>query len=154
MKMIQNIFHSGSGNRSGRGGSGAQPRIRSVFMRKDLLAIGLGTVLSGVTLFSSLAANTMVALHGHVPSIVARAKLQAQGQVDSEQVMTLSIGLPLRNRPALSNLLAQIYDPQSANYSHYLTPQEFTEHFGPTEQDYRAVMDFARQHGLTVTGTH
>jgi uncharacterized repeat protein (TIGR01451 family) len=152
--MIQNIFHSGSGNRSGRGGSGAQPRIRSVFMRKDLLAIGLGTVLSGVTLFSSLAANTMVALHGHVPSIVARAKLQAQGQVDSEQVMTLSIGLPLRNRPALSNLLAQIYDPKSANYSHYLTPQEFTEHFGPTEQDYRAVTDFARQHGLTVTGTH
>ncbi len=31
--------------------------------------------------------------------------------------------------------------------------QEFTERFGPTEEDYAAVIRFAEQNGLTVTGT-
>jgi uncharacterized repeat protein (TIGR03803 family) len=35
-----------------------------------------------------------------------------------------------------------------------LTAAEFAEQFGPTEQDYQAVMRFAEAHGLTVTGTH
>src|SRR5262249_12287567 len=37
---------------------------------------------------------------------------------------------------------------------HYLTPEEFTERFGPTEADYQKVIDFARAHGFTVTETH
>lgn len=150
--MIRNIFHLSSGNRSGQYRSGTQPRIRSAFMRKDLLAIGLGMVLSSATIFSSVAAP--VQLRGHVPSVVSKAKLQAQGEIDSEQTLTLSIGLPLRNREALTNFLEQVYDPKSQNYGHYLTPAQFTEHFGPTEQDYQAVIEFARKNGLTVTRTH
>jgi uncharacterized repeat protein (TIGR01451 family) len=122
-------------------------------MRKDLLAIGLGMVLSGVTLFSSLAAGNPVTLHGHVPSVVAHGQARAIGHVDAEKTVNLSLGLPLRNRPSLTNLLNQIYDPASANYAHYLTPQQFTEHFGPTEKDYQAVIQFARKNGLKVTGT-
>ena len=68
--------------------------------------------------------------------------------------MNLAIGLPLRNQEALTNLLQQIYDPASPNFHHYLTPEEFTAQFGPTEQDYQAVIDFARANGLTVIGTH
>ena len=37
------------------------------------------------------------------------------------------------------------------NYHHYLTPEQFTERFGPTEQDYQAVIAFAKANGLTVT---
>ncbi len=35
-----------------------------------------------------------------------------------------------------------------------MTPDQFTEKFGPTEQDYRAVVAFARRSGLEVTGTY
>jgi uncharacterized repeat protein (TIGR01451 family) len=154
MKMNQNIFHISSGNCSGDCQSGAQPRIRSAFMRKDLLAIGLGMVLSGVTLFSSLAADTAVALRGHVPSVVAQGQAQAEGNVDSEQAMDLSIGFPLRNRETITNLLEQLYDPKSPNFGHYLTPQQFTENFGPTEQDYQAMIEFAEKNDLKVTRTH
>ena len=122
-------------------------------MRKDLLAIGLGMVLSSVTVFSSSAQNA-VKLHGHVPAVVARGQSRAMSQVDDEKTVNLSIGLPLRNRTSLTNLLNQIYDPTSANYGHYLTPQQFTEHFAPSEQDYQAVIEFARKNGFKVTRTH
>jgi subtilase family serine protease len=46
------------------------------------------------------------------------------------------------------------HDPKSTNYHQYLTPQQFTERFGPTEQDYKALIEFAKANGLTVVGTH
>ena len=59
----------------------------------------------------------------------------------------------MRNCDALTNLLQQIYDPSSTNYQHYLSPEEFTAQFGPTESDYQAVINFARASGLSVTAT-
>ena len=91
-------------------------------------------------------------LHRHVPAAVAG--LSPVGNLPDTNRLNLAIGLPLRNREALTNLLRQIYDPASPNYHHYLTPQQFTERFGPTEKDYRAVVAFAKAHGLTVTATH
>ena len=35
-----------------------------------------------------------------------------------------------------------------------LTPPEFTALFGPTEQDYQAVISFAEANGLTVADKH
>ena len=64
--------------------------------------------------------------------------------------LTLAIGLPLRNQADLQALLLQLYDPTSTNYHRYLTPQEFTERFGPSEQDYEAVKAFAAANGLEV----
>src|SRR5579862_4697427 len=55
--------------------------------------------------------------------------------MDRSQHLNLAIGLPLRNREALNQVLRQIYDPTSPDYHHYLTPEQFTEQFGPTEQD-------------------
>ena len=68
--------------------------------------------------------------------------------------LNLAIGLPLRNRPALTNLLQQLYDPRSANFHRYLTPEQFTGKFGPTDADYQALISFAKSNNLTVTGTH
>ena len=90
-------------------------------MRKTLLTIGLGLALSGVTAFSSLAADAgLKTLHGHVPAVVS--KLQAMGLLPATTNLNLAIGLPLRNREALTNLLREIYDPASPNFHHYLTP--------------------------------
>lgn len=90
-------------------------------------------------------------LHGHVPAAVAH--LQPLGRYATNR-MHLTIGLPLRNQEALDELLRQIYDPASPNYRHYLTPEQFTEKFGPTEDDYEAVVAFAQANGLMVTGRH
>ena len=68
--------------------------------------------------------------------------------------MRLAVGLPLRNQPELENLLQQIADPTSPNFRQYLTPQQFAERFGPTEEDYQALAAFLRANGFTVTDTH
>ena len=99
--------------------------------------------------FTSGAAEQQV-VHVHMPA--ALAHLQPIGPLAGSQRLNLAIGLPLRNQEALTNLLQQIYDPASPNYHHYLTPEQFTERFGPTEQDYQAVIAFAKANGLTVTG--
>lgn len=91
-------------------------------------------------------------LHGHVPSAIAR--LTPEGRLQSAQHLKLAIGLPLRNQQALSSLLNQLYDPTSPNYRQYLTPAQFTERFGPTAQDYQAVVTFAKANGLAVTALH
>ncbi len=125
----------------------------TIFMRKSLTTIALGLALLGAALFLVAAAPPdRVSMRGHVPAVVSH--LQAKGRLAETNELYLAIGLPLRNQEALSNLLQQIYDQASPNYHHYLTPEEFTAQFGPTEQEYQAVVDFARQNGLAVAGTH
>ena len=91
-------------------------------------------------------------LSGHVPGVVAQ--LAPLGRLPSSNQLSLAIGVALRNQAALDDLLAQVYDPHSPNYHHYLTPSEFTERFGPTPADYQAVAQFAEAHGLQVTGRY
>jgi hypothetical protein len=90
-------------------------------------------------------------LPGHVPPVVS--SLTAKGLLPATRQLRLAIGLPLRDPAGLDNFLAQVYDPTSPNFRRFLTPEEFTARFGPTEQDYEAVKNFARTNGLTVTTT-
>jgi uncharacterized repeat protein (TIGR03803 family) len=60
----------------------------------------------------------------------------------------------LRNQESLTNLLEQLYDPTSPQYRHYLSSEQFAEKFGPTKQDYEAVIVYAKAQGLAVTATH
>jgi Pro-kumamolisin, activation domain/Divergent InlB B-repeat domain len=93
-------------------------------------------------------------LPGHVPAAVASLHLQPLQTLSNSMSLHLAIGLPLRNQTALANLLRQLYDPASPNYHHYLTPEQFAEEFGASEQDYQTVVNFARTNGLTVTATY
>lgn len=117
----------------------------------------LSTVAAGLAVFLALSGSAasgagLTTLKGHVPAAVAQ--LTANGALPADTNLTLAIGLPVRNKAALSNLLEQIYDPASPNYQKYLTPDEFTTQFGPTEREYQAVKNFAAANGLTVVGTH
>ncbi|PWU16345.1 MAG: hypothetical protein C5B50_13770 [Verrucomicrobia bacterium] len=91
-------------------------------------------------------------LHGHIPAEVA--KLKPMGRLSAETNLNLAIGLPLRDPAGLTNFLHELYDPSSTNYHHYLTPEQFTERFGPTQADYDKVIAFAKSNHLTVTATH
>jgi uncharacterized repeat protein (TIGR01451 family) len=121
---------------------------------KNIFKTALLAALSLVLLPGLAAAQEMKTLPGHVPAVVSRLNLQPSGQLSSEATVDLSIGLPLRNTEDLTNLLQQMYDPASQNYHRYLSPDEFTARFGPTEQDYQAVIDFATANGLSVTRLH
>jgi hypothetical protein len=101
---------------------------------------------------SALPAAGSKVLTNHVPAAVARAT--RVGPMPRNAQLSLAIGLPLRNQSELETLLKNVADPASPEYRSYLTPEEFTRRFGPTEADYSAVTAFAESHGLKVTGTH
>ena len=82
------------------------------------------------------------------------ADSRALNQLADSTRLDLAIGLPLRNQNELDALLAQLQDPASPNFGHYLSAQQFAAEFGPTEQDYQALIQFAHENGLVVTGTH
>ena len=69
------------------------------------------------------------------------------------QPMRLVLVLPLRNQTALDQFLKELYNPASPSYRQYLTVEEFTAMFGPTQQDYDAVLRWAETNGFTVVGT-
>jgi subtilase family serine protease len=91
-------------------------------------------------------------LHGHVPAVVNH--LNPVGRVAATNQLRLAIGVPLRDPSGLDQLLAQLYDPASPNYRQFLTPAELAARFGPTEQDYEAVKQFAHTNGLAVATTY
>ncbi|MGC9940465.1 MAG: protease pro-enzyme activation domain-containing protein [Verrucomicrobiota bacterium] len=91
-------------------------------------------------------------LRGHVPPITKQ--LTAIGRLDSSRQLDLAIGLPLRNSDQLTNLLQELYEPSSGNFRRFLTPDQFASSFGPSQEDYQAVIDFAKSHGLIVKRTH
>src|SRR5678816_631850 len=81
-------------------------------------------------------------------------RLHATGRLEANYRMQVAIGLPFRNREQLTNLLADLYDPASPNFRHFLTSEQFAASFAPSAEDYQSVIDFAKAHHLTVTHTH
>src|SRR5690242_16833971 len=75
----------------------------------------------------------------HVPDVVKEGNVQFTGEVPEEKTMFVSMILPTQNEEEMDRLLAEIYDPQSPNYHHYLTPEEATERFSPSQEDYNKV---------------
>ena len=109
-----------------------------------LLLLGLSSTV--------LTAAERQVLRSQVPQAVA--KLHSINRLAAASRLKLAISLPLRNPEDLADFLKQVYDPASPNFRHYLTPEQFTERFGPTRENYQAVIDFVKSQGLTVTGTH
>jgi subtilase family serine protease len=51
---------------------------------------------------------------------------------------------------ALEQFIGRQYDPRSADFHRWLTPQQFGAAFGPAAQDIETVTQWLRQHGFTV----
>ncbi len=85
-------------------------------------------------------------------SAVRTGEARRAGQLPLNQIMTLNLVLKLSDQPGLESFLQSLTDPASPNYRHYLTVAQFTERFGPSQQDYDAVVAFAKANGLAVVG--
>ena len=125
--------------------------VERTMTRKHAVILGIVTLALGLAWpLPGCAAPQEV--RGHVPAAVAR--LAPVGRVTGSDRLKLAIGLPLRNAPELGRLLRDLYDPASSRFRQFLTPEQFAAMFGPSEEDYRALITFAKDSGLTVTATH
>src|SRR5580704_10811596 len=128
--------------------AGATIALAGRFARFWLLIFLL---LPGLSAEPAAAAERQV-LHGYaMPPGTNSTPIQ---RVPGWTRLDLTIGLPLRNHEGLTNLLARIYDRSSPDFRHYLTVEQFTEQFGPTDEDYQAAIKFERAHGLKIRTKH
>src|ERR1700757_4455462 len=120
--------------------------VTKLSLRKCEIVAAMLLLLSFAAAPRAIAQNSRK-LKGHVPPAVRN--LNPVGRLPASTQLTLAIGLPLRNPEGLNDFLQEIYDPTSPRFRHYLTTGQFTEMFGPTEQDYDAVIAFASSHRLS-----
>jgi xanthomonalisin len=125
----------------------------------------LTVVLTGMLVFAlfdnaaamnsvSTAATKMTrVLAQHVPAAVANGRAQRLHAMAAKKHLSLALNLPLRNQAQLDQLLQDLQDPKSPNFHHYLTREQFTDYFEPTQADYDAVIAWAKANGLSVTST-
>ena len=99
----------------------------------------------------ALPAAGMATISGHVPELIKTST--PLGLLPSQQTLSCSITLPVRNPAGLADLLRGLNDPQDSRYGQYLTPSEFGAQFGPTQVQYSTLMSYLQSKGLTVTHT-
>jgi hypothetical protein len=91
-----------------------------------------------------------VTLPGSVPAL-ARAEYDLGEAPASTQLASAS--LVLRRGPeqqaALKRALAEIEDPSSPSYHHWITPEEFGRRFGPADADVAAIVNWLDGEGVS-----
>jgi len=98
-------------------------------------------------------AQSLPPLTRHMRAVSVNGQSGTVGRLAPAQSMRIVLVLPIRDQAGLDSFLKEVYDPSNANFRHFLTVGEFTARFGPTQEDYDAVIHFAEANGLTVVGT-
>jgi subtilase family serine protease len=119
--------------------------------RSGVALLRIVALLSVVTVVCQ--AQSQPPLTRHVRDAVANGEARYLGRLTPTQNLRIVLVLPLRNQAALDTFLRDLSDRASPSYRHFLTVEEFTAQYGPTEEDYDAVIHFATANGLTVVGT-
>jgi subtilase family serine protease len=88
----------------------------------------------------------------HVREVTIDGQAQRVGRLPDTQPMRLVLVLPLRDQDGLDDFLKELYDPSGPFYRQFLTVEEFTARFSPSQKDYDEVVSFAEAHGLVVVG--
>jgi len=88
----------------------------------------------------------------HMRHEVTGGEAKFVNRLPETQTLRLDIVLPLRDQAGLEKFLQEVYDPSSPSYRHFLTVPEFTARFGPTQEDYDAVVQYALSNGFKVVG--
>lgn len=105
-------------------------------------------------IMSAISSNEMVPLKGNVPRL-AQARYD-QGKVSADLAidgMTLTFKPSAAQQADLDALLESQNIPGSANYHHWLTPQQYADRFGLSLQDMQKVQSWLQSQGFTVNRT-
>jgi subtilase family serine protease len=112
------------------------------------------TIVALLSIATSIChAQSPTLLTPHVREVTLNGRAPLVGRPPETQIMRLTVALPLRNQEALDSFLQELYDPSRSSYRKFLTVEQFTEKFGPTQQDYDTVIRFAEESGLQVITT-
>jgi subtilase family serine protease len=69
----------------------------------------------------------------------------------SSDVIPMVISLEPPDEAAISREVSELYDPGSANFHQWLTPQAFGQRFGRSQDEIQQTADWIRSHGLEIS---
>jgi subtilase family serine protease len=95
-------------------------------------------------------AQPQALLTRHVRDAVVNGQAQFVGKLPATETLRFDMVLPLRDRTGLQNFLQEVQSPASPSYHKFLTPQEFTARFGPSQEDWDALVAFAKVSGFEI----
>ncbi|WP_164009934.1 S53 family peptidase [Pyxidicoccus trucidator] len=72
------------------------------------------------------------------------------GPAPNTDIIRGLVALPIRNRAELETAIKEMYDPSSARFRRYMTPQQWNARHAPWEQDVKLVSDHLESVGLKV----
>ena len=118
-------------------------------VRKTSLCLLTVLALLPITTLYSQAQSVLTR---HTREVTRTGEARLVGRLPASQTLQLDIVLSVRDQAGLDAFVAAVNDPYSPSYRQFLTVPEFTQRFGPTQQDYDAVLAFAKASGLAVVG--
>jgi subtilase family serine protease len=111
------------------------------------------TILAIVFLANTLCqAQPQALLTRHVRDAVVEGQAPMVGRLPATQSIHFDLVLALRDRAGLQTFVQQVNDPTSPSYHQFLTPQEFTARFGPSQEDWDSLVAFAKASGFQIAG--
>ncbi len=126
--------------------------IKSVLLLTTSLSIALAAPPNRVAV--KVDDSQRVFLNGNVHPM-ARTQYD-QGPVSPALALThltLNFKLSAGQQADLNQLLSDQQNPSSANYHHWLTPEQYAARFGMSDADLAQATTWLQSQGLTVTGT-
>lgn len=126
----------------------SEKHLSETTLRRFSIALGLTTVLYGM----SAMAQAQELLTHHIYPEVANGTATYVRPMLATKILRLDIVLPLRDQEGLDSFVKELYNPASPFYRKFLTVSEFTDRFGPSQEDYDTVIQFAKDHGFKVVG--
>ncbi|MDB5107200.1 MAG: peptidase family, partial [Candidatus Binatus sp.] len=87
-----------------------------------------------------------VAVRGNRPAAIS----SLSSRLSADRQLHVTIKFALRNRDALTTLMAEQQDPASPRYHHWLTPQQFNARFGQSSAEVAALSDWLTGQGFQL----
>jgi subtilase family serine protease len=119
-----------------------------VIRKLSLSLFTLVVMIASVSINSQAQSRTL--LTRHMREAVLNGNAKSVKRLPATQTMHFDVMLALSHQADLENFLQEVYDPSSSSYRHFVTVEEFTARFGPSQADYDAVKALAKASGFTV----
>ena len=116
-------------------------------LRRLILMAGLALIVA--TAWPAAAGDPATILAGNHPD--EAAEIVGAAAASASRPLAMHLTMALRNGAELTRLLADQQNPASPQYHRWLTADEFTGRFGPTDGDLARVARWLGERGFTVT---
>ena len=86
-----------------------------------------------------------------VPKTFGALAYTDSGRRAASAPVSISVTLRYNNQAQLDQFVADVSDPHSPSYRHFLTPEQFNSQYAPTVQQEAAVIQSLQKAGFTIT---